>query len=68
MVTPHHNDISHLTPVRGNDVAHLAEMPFDIVIATDTMYIPEEAKTLLETIKQISHEKSIIYLSYGRNK
>ncbi|PRP80522.1 hypothetical protein PROFUN_11835 [Planoprotostelium fungivorum] len=52
----------------GKDVGQVKGSPFDVIIATDTMYIPEEAETLLLTIEGLSSSNTVVYLSYGRNR
>lgn len=52
---------------RGQDTKHL-DKPFDIILATDIMYLESEVDNLIKTIKDISHSKSAIYFAYGRNR
>eukprot|EP01117_Protostelium_nocturnum_P001965 TRINITY_DN1261_c0_g1_i1.p1 TRINITY_DN1261_c0_g1~~TRINITY_DN1261_c0_g1_i1.p1 ORF type:complete len:247 (-),score=84.98 TRINITY_DN1261_c0_g1_i1:285-1025(-) len=51
----------------GENSDHLGG-PFDIIFATDTMYIIEEATALWNSIKSLSHPNTIIYFAYGRNR
>jgi len=53
----------------GSDVTQVKQyVPFDIVIATDTMFILEEVDSLFETIMAVSGDTTQIYFAYGRNR
>jgi hypothetical protein len=41
--------------------------PFDLIVATDTMYLPDLALPLLKTIKDLSNMETVVYLAFGRN-
>lgn len=61
------NIVSVEALVWGSQSGHL-EAPFDIIIATDVMYIVEALNPLIQTIKYLSGPKTTVLLAYGRNR
>ncbi|CAM6099596.1 unnamed protein product [Calypogeia fissa] len=65
------NHVAHIVSVEslvwGSQPAHL-DAPYDIVIATDVMYIVEALGPLIKTMKYLSEPKTKVLLAYGRNR
>jgi predicted nicotinamide N-methyase len=43
-------------------------LPFDVIVASDVMYIPECVPLLVATLKELCCQNSDIFLAYGRNR
>ena len=43
-------------------------LPFDVVVSSDIMYIPDAVPALVDTLKELSGESTDVYLAYGRNR
>lgn len=65
------NQVSQIVSIKalvwGSKPRHL-EPPYDIIVATDIMYIIEALNPLIETMKSLSGVQTTILLAYGRNR
>ena len=43
-------------------------MPFDVIVASDVMYVPDCVPVLVATLKELCGEDTDIFLAYGRNR
>ncbi len=50
---------------KGNDSI---KGKFDLIVGTDIMYVQEATPALINTLSELSHDKTDIYFAYGRNR